>query len=73
MEEAKKTGALFFFREKYPEKVKVYFVGGSIESAWSKEFCGGPHVAHTGEIGAFKITKEEATSAGIRRVRAAVE
>ncbi len=73
IEEAKKTGALYFFKEKYPEKVKVYYVGESIESAWSKEFCGGPHVTHTGEIGKFKIIKEEAVGAGVRRVRGMVE
>jgi alanyl-tRNA synthetase len=67
--EAEKIGALHFFKEKYPEKVKVYFVGYTIESAWSKEFCGGPHVTHTGEIGKFRIAKEEAVGAGVRRVR----
>jgi alanyl-tRNA synthetase len=70
--EAEKTGALFFFREKYPDMVKVYFVGRSIEEAWSKEFCGGPHVKHTGEIGHFKIVKEESVAAGTRRIRGAV-
>ena len=72
-DEAVKTGALYFFREKYPEKVKVYYAGDSLESAYSKEFCGGPHVAHTGEIGKFKILKEEAVSAGVRRIRATAE
>ncbi len=72
IEEAKKTGALFFFREKYPETVKVYFIGDSLEKAWSKEFCGGPHVKRTSEIGNFKIIKEEAVAAGVRRIRAAV-
>jgi len=72
-EEAKKTGALHFFKEKYPEKVKVYFVGESLEKAVSKEFCGGPHVTHTGEIGKFRIAKEEAVGAGIRRIRGIVE
>jgi alanyl-tRNA synthetase len=71
--EAEKTGALFFFKEKYPEKVKVYYIGDSFETAWSKEFCGGPHVSRTGEIGKFKITKEEAVGAGVRRIRAIVE
>jgi len=72
-EEAEKTGALYFFREKYPEKVKVYYVGESLPSAWSREFCGGPHVKRTGEIGNFKIIKEEASSAGVRRIRGVVE
>lgn len=68
--EAEKVGALYFFKEKYPEKVKVYYIGKDLASAWSKEFCGGPHVTHTGEIGGIKIAKEEAVSAGVRRIRA---
>jgi len=72
-EDAEKTGALFFFGEKYPETVKIYFAGNSLEDAYSKEFCGGPHVTHTGEVGKFKILKEEASSAGVRRIRATVE
>lgn len=68
IEEAKKTGALYFFKEKYPERVKVYTVDG-----FSKEFCGGPHVSHTGEIGGVVITKEEAVSAGTRRIRASLK
>ena len=71
--EAEKTGALYFFKEKYPDPVNVYFIGHDVASAWSKEFCGGPHVTHTGEIGKFKIVKEEAVGAGVRRIRAAVE
>ncbi|HXF43936.1 MAG TPA: alanine--tRNA ligase-related protein [Candidatus Paceibacterota bacterium] len=71
--EAEQTGALHFFKGKYPDRVKVYYIGKSLENAWSKEFCGGPHVTRTGEIGKFKITKEEASSAGIRRIRATVE
>ena len=71
--EAKKTGALYYFKEKYPDTVKVYYAGSSLESAYSKEFCGGPHVTHTGELGSFKILKEEAVSQGIRRIRATVE
>ena len=67
IEEAKKTDALYFFKEKYPDKVKVYSVGD-----FSKEFCGGPHVSHTAEIGQFRIIKEEAVSTGIRRIRAVV-
>lgn len=69
-EEAEKTGALYFFKEKYPERVKVYYMGHSLENAWSKEFCGGPHVTRTGEIGRVKISKEEAVGAGVRRIRA---
>ena len=73
IEEAKKTGALFFFKEKYPEMVKVYFIGPSFEEAISKEFCGGPHVARTGEIGRFRIIKEESAGAGLRRIRGVIE
>ncbi len=71
-EEAKHTGALYFFKEKYPESVNVYFAGNTLEDAYSKEFCGGPHVTHTGEIGVFKINKEESSGSGVRRIRASV-
>ena len=71
-EEAQKTGALSFFKQKYPDVVKVYYVGDSLENAWSKEFCGGPHVKNTSEIGEFKIKKEEGVGTGIRRIRAIV-
>jgi len=63
--EAKSSGALAFFADKYDETVKVYSIGG-----FSKEVCGGPHVEHTGELGTFKIKKEQSSSAGIRRIRA---
>ena len=82
-EDAIKSGALAFFKLKYPSKVNVYTVGpvnGSSEKAlpagrqaFSRELCGGPHVSHTAEIGKIKITKEEAVSAGVRRIRAVVE
>ena len=71
-EEALKTGALHFFKAKYPDSVDVYSIGTD-DMTFSKEFCGGPHVTHTGEIGQFKITKEEAVSAGVRRIRATIE
>ncbi len=71
--EAEKTGALYFFKEKYPERVKVYYIGKSLDDAFSKEFCGGPHVTHTGEVGKFTILKEEAVGAGMRRTRAIIE
>ena len=64
-EDAIKSGALAFFKLKYPLKVNVYSVGD-----FSKELCGGPHVSNTAEIGKFKITKEESISAGVRRIRA---
>ena len=65
--EAEKIGAEKEFGHKYPEKVSVYFVGD-----YSKEFCGGPHVQHTSELGHFKITKEESCAAGVRRIKAVV-
>lgn len=68
--EAEASGALHFFGEKYPESVSVYFIGNSLETAYSKEFCGGPHVKNTGELGHFKIQKEEAVAAGVRRIKA---
>ncbi len=70
--EAEKLGAEHEFGAKYPERVSVYSVG-SLDSAFSIEFCGGPHVAHTGELGHFKIQKEEAVAQGIRRIKAVLE
>lgn len=67
-EEALKSGALAFFKEKYPERVSVYSIGN-----FSKEICAGPHVKRTGELGKFKIVKEESAGAGIRRIRAILE
>lgn len=68
--EAEKTGALHFFGDKYGDTVSVYYMGDSIDTAFSKEFCGGPHVENTGILGTFKIQKEEAVSAGVRRIKA---
>ena len=67
-EEALRIGAECMFIEKYPDIVTVYFIGEI-----SKELCGGPHVKNTNELGHFKITKEEASSAGIRRIKAVLE
>lgn len=70
VEEAKKRGAIGVFDDKYAalgNKVKVYFMGD-----FSKEVCGGPHVEHTGVLKSFKITKEEAVSDGVRRLKAVV-
>jgi len=64
-EKAIKSGALAFFKEKYPEKVTVYTIGD-----FSKEICAGPHIKRTSELGQFKITKEESSGAGVRRIRA---
>lgn len=67
-EEALKSGAECMFIEKYPDIVTVYSIG-----TISKELCGGPHVTNTNELGHFKIIKEEASSAGIRRIKAVLE
>ena len=64
-EEAKKSGAIGLFTDKYGDKVKVYTIGD-----FSKEICGGPHVTHTGDMGTFKIKKEESSSSGVRRIKA---
>ncbi|HVN26185.1 MAG TPA: alanine--tRNA ligase [Candidatus Paceibacterota bacterium] len=80
-EEAEKLGAEHEFGQKYPERVSVYSIGpkGATQAdpqfakAFSIEFCGGPHVAHTGEIGRFTFAKEEAVAAGIRRARGTIE
>ncbi len=72
-EEAEKSGALHFFGDKYGDQVSVYFIGESLETAYSKEFCGGPHVENIGCLGKFKIIKEEAISAGVRRIKAVLE
>ncbi|TAL49026.1 alanine--tRNA ligase [Patescibacteria group bacterium] len=69
-DEAEKTGAHHFFGEKYGDKVSIYFIGRDLASAYSKEFCGGPHVKNTSELGVFKIIKEEAVAAGVRRIKA---
>jgi len=72
-EEAEQLGAVAFFKHKYPSVVKVYSIGSEASGGVvSREFCGGPHVEYTGEIGSFKITKEEAVSAGVRRIRATI-
>ena len=60
------------FWEKYPDIVKVYTVG-DFDQPVSRELCGGPHVTHTGELGKFKIKKEESSASGIRRIKAVLE
>lgn len=65
LDQALAAGALAFFGEKYGDSVKVYSMGD-----FSKEVCGGPHVTHTGELGRFKILKQEAVGQGVRRIRA---
>ncbi|MBD3207875.1 MAG: alanine--tRNA ligase [Candidatus Nealsonbacteria bacterium] len=73
-DEAIERGALAVFeKEKYPEKVSVYSVAGRSDESFSKELCAGPHVERTGELGHFKIIKEESSSAGVRRIKAVLE
>ena len=64
-EEAVNSGALAFFKEKYPQEVSVYIIGD-----FSKEICAGPHAERTSELGHFKIVKEESSGAGVRRIKA---
>ena len=71
--EAEKIGAQMEFGAKYPEIVSVYFIEDKEGNTISKEFCGGPHVSNTSELGHFKIQKEEAVAAGIRRIKAILE
>jgi alanyl-tRNA synthetase len=68
LEEAKDNGAIALFGERYDEVVKVYSIGD-----YSKEVCGGPHVEHTGQLGRFKIKKEQSSSQGVRRIKATLE
>jgi len=68
LEEAKEKGAVAFFASKYGEQVKMYSIGN-----FSKEVCGGPHVTHTGDMGHFKILKEQSSSAGVRRIKAVLQ
>ncbi len=68
VDEAKAQGAVGLFTSKYGEKVKVYTMG-----EYSKEICGGPHASRTGELGHFRIVKEQSSSAGVRRIKAVLE
>ncbi|MDO8572526.1 MAG: alanine--tRNA ligase [bacterium] len=72
-DEAQKVGVEGSFWEKYPNTVNVYVVKASDGVVYSRELCGGPHVGNTQEIGKFKIIKEEAVAAGVRRIKAVVE
>lgn len=82
-ENAIRSGAMAFFKLKYPPIVNVFTIGPELaegrnsstssEPPFSRELCGGPHVSHSAEVGKFKITKEEAVSTGVRRIRAVVD
>jgi len=65
--EARAKGAIGLFENKYGERVRTYKMGD-----YSFEICGGPHATHTGELGSFKIQKEESSSAGVRRIKATI-
>lgn len=77
LEEAKARGAIGLFEDKYAtlgDKIKVYFIGDEPTGEYvSKEVCGGPHVEHTGLLGHFTISKEEAVAGGIRRIKSILE
>jgi alanyl-tRNA synthetase len=79
IEEARKRGAMGLFGDKYGDTVRVYTMGegdgstGLTAGKWSVEICGGPHVKNTSELGHFKIAKEEACSAGVRRIKAILD
>jgi len=68
LEEARQSGAIALFDQKYGEKIRVYSIGDV-----SREVCGGPHAERTGALGAFRITKEESSSRGVRRIKAVLE
>lgn len=69
--DAEKSGALHFFKDKYGDQVKVYYIGDSLETAMSKEYCGGPHVKNLSELSpTFNIFKQESVGKGVRRVYA---
>ena len=72
-EEAEALGAEMEFGAKYPDVVSVYCIEDETGNAVSREFCGGPHIQNTSELTHFKIQKEEASSAGIRRIKAVLE
>ncbi len=71
LDEARQQGAMGIFEAKYGERVKVYTIGQ--DQPFSKEICGGPHVEQIGDLGHFKIAKEESSSAGVRRIKAVLE
>ncbi len=74
LEKARELGAIGLFGEKYGDMVNIYTISDKdTAEVVSREFCGGPHVEHTNVIGKFKIIKEEAVSAGVRRIKATIE
>jgi len=72
LDQAKKQGIMGIFESKYGERIKVYAIGPK-DKAFSQEICAGPHVERTGQLGKFKIIKEQSSSSGIRRIKAILE
>ncbi len=73
LEKARELGAIGLFGEKYADTVSIYSIIDKDGNVISREFCGGPHVEHTATIGKFRIAKEEAISAGVRRIKGVIE
>src|SRR3990172_6871046 len=73
-EAAQEIGAIGLFEQKYGDLVSVYYLGtsGDIKNAYTKEFCGGPHAKSTGQLGEFKVVKEESLGSGVRRIYATI-
>jgi len=72
-DEAIKSGALAFFKQKYPERVTVYTIATNSGEIISKELCGGPHIDNSSKLGSFEIKKEESVGAGVRRIKAVLQ
>ena len=72
-DDAKASGTEGSFWEKYPDVVKVYEFKDASGKVWSRELCGGPHAESAGKLGSFKIQKEEASSSGVRRIKAVIQ
>jgi alanyl-tRNA synthetase len=68
LDEARETGAIGLFGDRYGDRVRVYTIGG-----FSREICGGPHVERTGEMGRFRIAKQQSIGSGLRRIRAVLD
>jgi alanyl-tRNA synthetase len=72
LDEARESGAIGLFGDRYGDRVRVYTIGEG-QNTFSKEICGGPHVEHTGQLGRFRITKQQSIGSGMRRIRAILE
>jgi len=72
-DEARAAGIVGSFWEKYPDIVKIYTISGTDGTVYSRELCGWPHIENTGVLWTFKIVKEEASSSGVRRIKAVLE